>query len=120
MTGIFTADFYNEKIGFIAGGNYEKPDQNYQNKASTFDSGKTWKLVGENSGFGYASCVQFVPDSKGKALVSVGAKGLFYSNDFGNTWKQFSTDDTLYTIRFVNNHQAIAAGKDKIIRINFK
>ena len=25
MTGIFTADFYDDKIGFIAGGNYEKP-----------------------------------------------------------------------------------------------
>lgn len=120
MTGIFTADFYNEKIGFIAGGNYEKPNQNYQNKAITFDSGKTWKLVGENTGFGYASCVQFIPDSKGAAIVCVGAKGLFYSNDFGATWKQFLTDTTLYTIRFVNSHQAIAAGKNKIIRISFE
>jgi hypothetical protein len=39
MTGIFTADFYNEKIGIIAGGNYEKPEQNFQNKAMTFDAG---------------------------------------------------------------------------------
>ena len=66
MTGIFTADFYDENIGLIAGGNYEKPSQNFQNKAITKDGGKTWNLIGENTGFGYASCVQFVPKSKGK------------------------------------------------------
>ncbi|WP_298121294.1 oxidoreductase [Flavobacterium sp.] len=120
MTGIFTSDFYNNKIGFIAGGNYEKPNQNFQNKALTIDGGKTWKLVGENTGFGYASCVQFVPNSNGNQLVSVGASGLFYSYDRGNSWKQFSTDASLYTIRFVNNTTAIAAGKDKIVKIVFR
>jgi len=119
MTGIFTADFYNEKIGFVAGGDYEKPNQNFQNKALTTDGGKTWKLVGENQGFGYASCIQFVPNSNGKQLVSVGASGLFYSKDQGKTWLQWSTDSTLYTIRFVNDFTAIAAGKDKIVKLVF-
>lgn len=120
MTGIFTADFYDEKIGFIAGGNYEKSTQNFQNKAITTDGGKTWKLVAENSGFGYASCVQFVPKSGGKGIVSVGADGLQYSADGGNTWKQFLTDATLYTIRFLDEDTAFAAGKNKIIKIEFK
>jgi photosystem II stability/assembly factor-like uncharacterized protein len=120
MTGIFTVDFYNDKIGFIAGGNYEKPNQNFQNKALTTDGGKTWKLVAENSGFGYASCIQFIPNSKGKGLVCVGGNGLFYSNDMGTTWVQLSQDSSLYTIRFVNNTTAIAAGKDKIIKIRFQ
>jgi hypothetical protein len=30
-------------------------------KARTTDGGKTWKLVAENQGFGYASCVQYIP-----------------------------------------------------------
>jgi hypothetical protein len=30
------------------------------NKARTTDGGKTWKLVAENQGFGYASCVQYI------------------------------------------------------------
>ena len=77
MTGIFTADFYDEQIGFIAGGNYEKPIQNFQNKAMTTDGGKTWNLVADNQAFGYASCVQFVPNSAGKALVTVVLKECF-------------------------------------------
>jgi photosystem II stability/assembly factor-like uncharacterized protein len=120
MTGIFTADFYNEQIGFIAGGNYEKPLQNFENKAITLDGGKTWTLVAENKGFGYASCVQFVPNSGGNGLVSVGAQGLFYSADAGQTWQQFSSDPTLYTIRFLDSDTAVAAGKNKIVKIEFK
>lgn len=120
MTGIFTADFYNEKIGVVAGGNYEVQNQNFKNKAITFDGGKTWKLIAENNGFGYASCIQFVPKSNGKQLVSVGASGLYYSADSGNSWKQLLADKTLYTIRFTDYNTAIAAGKDKIIRIDFK
>ena len=119
MTGIFTADFYDENIGFIAGGNFELKNQNSQNKALTIDGGKTWKLVGENNGFGYASCIQFIPNSYGNELVCVGGTGIFYSNDRGNSWKQLSTDTSLFTIRFIDNTTAIAAGKDKIIKISF-
>ena len=119
MTGIFTSDFYNEKIGIIAGGNYEKPLQNYQNKAITFNGGTTWNLIGENTGAGYTSCIQFFPKSYGKRIVSVGLTGLFISNDFGLKWTKLSDDKSLNTIRFVNENTAIAAGKDKIIKIHF-
>lgn len=117
MTGIFTADFYDKKRGIIAGGNFEKPTQNFQNKAITNDGGKTWSLIAENAGFGYASCIQYVPNSHGKKIVSVGATGVFYSKDKGITWKQISSDNSLYTLRFVNASTAIAAGKDKIVRM---
>jgi photosystem II stability/assembly factor-like uncharacterized protein len=120
MTGIFTADFYDSKTGFISGGNYEVLTQNFDNKARTTDGGKTWELVAQNQGFGYASCVQYVPKSNGKGLVTVGASGLFYSNDGGTSWKQLSTDGSLYTIRFLDSTTAIAAGKNKLIRIQLK
>ena len=120
MTGIYSADFYNDQIGCIVGGNYEQPNNRMQNKAITYDGGKTWKLIGDNEGFGYASCVQFVPKSKGKGIVTVGASGLYYSPDSGKSWQQLATDTTLYTIRFLNANTAIAAGKNKIIRIVFK
>lgn len=119
MTGAFTADFYTTKIGIIAGGNYEQPNQNFQNKAITFNGGKTWKLIGENQGFGYSSCIQFIPKSGGKQLVSVGTNGVFYSSDYGANWKQFSTDSSFYTLRFLNKTTAIAAGKNKVVKITF-
>lgn len=120
MTGIFTADFYDSKNGFIAGGDYEIPEQNFDNKAITADGGKTWNLIAQNSGFGYASCVQYVPKSKGKGLVVIGALGLHYSADGGNTWKQLSTDSGLFTMRFINSNTAIAAGHNKMVQIHFK
>ena len=119
MTGIFSADFYNDKIGFITGGNYMKQNDNTNNKAITFDGGKTWELVANGQGFGYGSCVQFVPNSNGKALVSVGANGIQYSNDFGNTWQQLNEDKELYTIRFLDSKIAFAAGRNKIVKIIF-
>ena len=120
MTGIFTADFYDENIGFIAGGNYENPSSNKQNKAITFDGGKTWKLVANGSGFGYASCIQFVPNSKGKSLICVGKTGIHYSNDFGENWKLLDAVDDLYSIRFLNDSIAFAAGKNKIVKLILK
>ncbi|MBF7090828.1 oxidoreductase [Flavobacterium sp. ALJ2] len=120
MTGIFTADFYDSKNGFIAGGDYELPEQNSDNKAITTDGGKTWNLIAQNLGFGYASCVQYVPKSRGKELVVVGALGLHYSADGGNSWKQLSTDSSFFTIRFINSNTAIAAGHNKMVQIRFK
>lgn len=120
MTGIFTADFYDEKIGFIAGGDYEKQEANVDNKAMTRDGGKTWKLVGQNTGFGYASCVQFVPKSEGKSLVCVGGTGVHFSNDSGATWKKLAEDKDLYTLRFRNDSIAYAAGKNRVVELKFK
>lgn len=120
MTGIFTADFYDASVGIVAGGDYERQNRNQENKAITRDGGKTWKLIAENEAFGYASCVQFVPNGKGKKIVSVGASGLYYSSDTGKSWRQLHNDYSLYTIRFQNDSTAFAAGKGKLVRIRFK
>lgn len=119
MTGIFTADFYDQKNGFIAGGNYDKPNHNSGNKAMTIDGGKNWKLVGENTGPGYISCVQYFPKSNGKQLITVGATGIHYTTNSGKTWNQISDDKNLFTIRFLNENTAIAAGNGKMLRLQF-
>ena len=120
MTGIFTADFYNEKLGIIAGGNYEKQDQNWANKAITKNGGKTWKLIAEKEAFGYASCVQFVPNSNGKKLISVGGTGMFYSGDFGKTWSIFSDDKDFFTFRFESEKVFYATGRNKLVRFEIQ
>ena len=117
MTGIYTAAFYDSKTGFVSGGDYDKPYQNFKNKAVTADGGISWKLVSENAGFGYASCLQYVPKSRGKKLICVGKLGVFYSANSGRNWNQIATDPELYTLRFLNKNCAIAAGKNKIIRL---
>ena len=120
MTGIFTADFYNEKIGIIAGGNYEKQDQNWANKAITKNGGKTWKLIADKEAFGYASCVQFVPNSKGKKIVAVGGTGMFYSDNFGKSWTKFSDDKDFFTFRFESEKVFYATGRNKLVRFEIQ
>lgn len=120
MTGIFSADFYDENIGFAVGGDYEKQDKNSGNKILTTDGGKTWNLVGENTGFDYASCVQFLPESNGNELLTCGPAGVFYSYDRGKSWKKIHDDTALYTLRFADNKTVIAAGRNKIIKLSLK
>lgn len=120
MTGIFSVDFYDDEIGFAVGGDYEKQELNTGNKILTTNGGKKWKPVGEGAGFGYASCVQFVPNSDGNGLVTAGPSGIWYSYDRGATWKQVYNDTSLHTLRFADEKTIIAAGQNKIIRLRLE
>jgi photosystem II stability/assembly factor-like uncharacterized protein len=118
-TGIYSVAFYDASNGFAIGGDYTKPDLNTANKIRTKDGGKTWHLVAENKNPGYRSCVQYVPNSSAKQLVVVGFKGIDYSNNSGYTWKHLS-DEGFYTIRFINDSTAYAAGNGRISKLVFK
>ena len=117
-TGIFSIDFYDEKNGFGVGGDYTKPEIDSLNKIRTNDGGKTWQVVG-NGKLGYRSCVQYFPGGNGKKILVVGFKGIDFSSDSGNTWINLS-DDSFYTVRFLNDSTAFAAGKEKISKLVFK
>jgi len=117
-TGIFSIDFYDEKNGFGIGGDYTKPEIDSLNKIKTNDGGKTWQVVG-NGKLGYRSCVQYFPGGNGKKILTVGFKGIDYTLDSGNTWTHLS-DDSFYTVRFLNDSIAFAAGKEKISKLVFK
>lgn len=117
--GIYSIHFYDEKNGFAIGGDYTKPEDNAANKILTKDGGKTWELVAKNQDPGYRSCVQYIPNSKAKELVAIGFKGIDYSNDGGYNWKHLS-DEGFYTIRFVNDSTAYAAGNGRIAKLTFK
>ncbi|MFD0962803.1 WD40/YVTN/BNR-like repeat-containing protein [Pseudofulvibacter geojedonensis] len=117
--GMYSVDFYDDKNGFAIGGAYDKPNDSLANKVRTQDGGKTWKVVASEKTPGYRSCVQYIPNSSAQELVAVGFKGITYSNDAGENWKQLS-NEPFYTIRFVNDSIAFAAGKGRISKLLFK
>nr|WP_297785765.1 oxidoreductase [uncultured Allomuricauda sp.] len=117
--GIYSMDFFNENIGYAIGGDYTKPDSNKANKIKTVDGGKTWQLVADGQEPGYKSCVQFVPNSNGEALVAIGFTGISYSSDGGQSWKELS-EDPFFTLRFLNDSTAFAAGSKRITRLRFQ
>jgi len=116
--GIYSIGFYDELNGFAIGGDYTKPEGNQANKIRTQDGGKTWQVVAKGENPGYRSCVQYIPNREGKELVAIGFKGIDYSNDSGNSWKHLS-DEGFYTIRFLNDSVAYAAGKERISKLTF-
>jgi len=117
--GIYSIDFWDENIGFAIGGDYTQPEGNTKNKAITTDGGKSWKLIADGQNPQYKSCVQFVPNSEGKEIIALGFTGISYSSDMGNSWKELS-EESFYTIRFLNDSIAYAAGKNRISKLIFK
>ena len=117
--GIYSIDFWNEYLGIAIGGDYTNPEGKTANKAITKDGGKTWTLIADGQEPSYKSCVQFVPNSAGKEIIAIGFTGISYSSDIGKTWKSLS-DESFYTIRFVNDSIAYAAGKNRISKLTFK
>ena len=115
---MYSIDFYDAQNGFAIGGDYTKPKSQYSNKIRTTDGGKTWEVVAQDQNPGYRSCVQYVPNSEGLGLVAVGFEGVDYSQDGGDTWKHLS-DEGYYTLRFLNERVAFAAGKGKLSKLIF-
>ncbi|MBE9490517.1 MAG: oxidoreductase, partial [Bacteroidetes bacterium] len=118
-TGMYSIDFYDELNGFAIGGDYTKPNDNAANKIRTKDGGKTWQVVAKGENPGYRSCVQYIPNREGKELVTIGFKGIDYSYDEGYNWNHLS-DEGFYTIRFLNDSIAYAAGKGRISKLTFR
>lgn len=117
MTGAFSMDFFSKKKGIIVGGNYDNQKDNSTNKAITKNGGKTWKLIAKNKAFGYASCVQFMPKSKGKVIYACGTSGVYYSANYGKKWRKILEDTDFYTLRFSSNKFIYLAGKNKVTKI---
>ena len=65
------------------------------------------------------SCVQFVPNTNGEAMVAAGFNGISYSSDGGQSWKELS-EEPFYTFRFLNDSTAFAAGSKRIAKLDFK
>lgn len=118
-TGMYSIDFYDALNGFAIGGDYTKPNDSIANKIRTKDGGKTWQIVADGKAPGYRSCVQYVPNSLAKELVAIGFKGIDYSDDSGDSWSHLS-DEGFYTLRFLNDSVAFAAGNGRVSKLTFK
>lgn len=118
-TGMYSIDFYDDKHGYAIGGDYTKPNDTIANKIRTSDGGKTWEVVANGKSPGYRSCVQYAPNSDATELVAVGFNGIDYSKDAGEFWTHLS-DEGFYTLRFVNDSVAYAAGRGRIAKLNFR
>lgn len=112
-TGIYTVAFYKAKNGIICGGDYTDKKAMLNNKAITTNGGKTWQIVAKNKLPGYISCVQYIPNTKGKKLIAVSTEGIYYSKNAGKEWQKLS-DKGFYTIRFIDKNTAFLGGRGTI------
>lgn len=118
-SGGYTMDFYNDKKGIIAGGDYTSIKGNTGNIAVTEDGGETWQLVSEGTGPGYISGIRYVPNSGGNEIVAVGPGGIYYSENAGEAWEQLSSE-ALHTLRFVTDSTAYGGGNNRIVKLKFR
>lgn len=117
--GIFSIDFYDIKIGIAVGGDYLQPSNKSKNKALTKNGGKSYELVADNEAFGYASCVKYFPNSDAKLLLACGPNGVYFSGNGGYNWEKILEDMEFHTLIFSDDHTAIVAGVNKIVRLKF-
>ncbi len=115
-TGIYTIDFYDENNGIIAGGNYTNKFEKSTNKAITTNGGKTWTAIATNLSPNYVSCIQYVPNSKGKKIIAVSTNGIFYSGNSGKKWEKLSNEG-FYAIKFVNKNLAWLSGNNILAKM---
>lgn len=118
--GIYSIDFFDDKFGIAVGGDYTKQTENINNIATTFDGGETWQIQASGKNSGYKTCVKIRPGSKGKEIIAVGDQNIEFSNDFGKSWTKISDEKNLYTCIWVDKNTLVFAGKDRILKANFK
>ena len=113
MTGIFSMDNLSIDTVIIAGGHWSVKQKIKKAMAITKDGGNSWQLIENNPG--YISCVQFIP--KTKNLVACSTTGIFYSDDFAESWKKVSQEG-YYTFRVSENGNYLYfSRKNKLLSI---
>ncbi len=117
--GIYSLDFYDQNIGVAIGGDYTEADANKNNLMKTIDGGKSWTIISSDESPGYRSCIQFIPNSGGQGMLAVGYKGIDISTNGGKNWRHIS-DESFYTVRFINDKEGYLAGKERIAKFMLK
>ena len=118
--GMYSIDFFDDRFGIAAGGDYTKQDANVNNIATTHDGGETWQIQASGKNAGYTTCVKIKPGSKGKEIIAVGDKHISYSSDFGKTWKKISDEKGFFVGEWIDENRIVFAGKDRITVMKLK
>ncbi|MEN5308392.1 glycosyl hydrolase [Chryseobacterium cucumeris] len=118
--GMYSIDFFEDRFGIAAGGDYTKQDANINNIATTNDAGKTWQIQASGQNAGYTTCVKIKPESKGKEIIAVGDKHISYSSDFGKTWKKISDEKGFFVCQWIDADHVVLAGNNRIAVIKLK
>ncbi len=118
--GMYSIDFFDDRFGIAAGGDYTKQDANVNNIATTHDGGETWQIQASGKNAGYTTCVKIKPGSKGKEIIAVGDKHISYSSDFGKTWKKISDEKGFFVGEWIDKNRIVFAGKDRITVMKLK
>ena len=92
--GIFSICFADEKYGVAVGGDYEKPDDDSSNYATTRDGGRTWTTPSaKEPPSGFRSCVSLWRRYNREInMIAVGTNGTDRSTDLGNKWRRVSNE----------------------------
>ena len=121
MTGVFSLDFFNDSIGVIAGGNYEKTDTSIVSLAVTYNGGKNWKVMKGKKPF-FGSCVQF---KTADTFYVTGHDGTFICNHKSEKTSEIKDESgsqlKFHTLRFSPSGKTVwfAGDKGRIAFINF-
>lgn len=118
--GMYSIDFFEDRFGIAAGGDYIKQDANINNIATTIDAGETWQIQASGQNAGYTTCVKIKPGSKGKEIIAVGDKHISYSSDFGKTWKKISDEKGFFVCQWIDRNNIVLAGISKIAVMKLK
>ena len=121
MTGIFSIDFFDDSIGVIAGGNYEKTDTSIVSLAVTYNGGKNWKVMKGKKPF-FGSCVQF---KSADIFFVTGHDGTYICNHKAQKISEIKDESgsqlKFHTLRFSPTGKSVwfAGDKGRIAFINF-
>lgn len=121
MTGIFSLDFFNDTVGAIAGGNYERTDTSIVSLAVTYNGGKNWKVIKGKKPF-FGSCVQFKSEN---VFFVTGHDGTFICNhnseEISEIKDKSGTPLKFHTLRFSPSRKTVwmAGSRGRIAFINF-
>jgi photosystem II stability/assembly factor-like uncharacterized protein len=114
MTGIFSMDNLSMDTAIIAGGDWSAKQKTDNAMAITKDGGNSWQIIEKNAG--YTSCIQFI--HKTKTLLACSTTGIYYSNNFAESWKKVS-EEGYYTFRISKNESYLYfSGRNNLMSID--